>query len=143
MKTLAENPKSWFDYELLEHFQAGLVLTGAEVKSAKSGNVSLKGTYVKVSPTEATLINCHIGPYDKALNEKYDPTRSRKLLLTKKQLLELFDRPKGQTVVPVKMLVTKNLVKVDIAIGRGKRKHDKRDALKKRDLDRQVRKALN
>lgn len=140
MKSIAFNKRAKFDYDIKETFDAGLALDGHEVKSAKGGNVSLAGSYVKVSAKGASLIGAHIGPYKYAPVEGYDPTHTRALLLKKSEIDQMLGKEKGVTIVPVEMFVTnRGLVKLKIGIGRGRKKEDKREYLKKRDTDREVR----
>ena len=144
MKQLAENRKARFDYDIKNTFVAGLVLSGAEVKSVKNGNVSLTGSYATITTTGANLINCHIGPYKYAPNEKYDPTQTRKLLLNQKEINELLHKDKGFTIVPLEILSTpKGWIKLRLGLGKGRKKTDKREYIKKRDTDRDIKKALN
>jgi SsrA-binding protein len=144
MSLIAKNNKAHYDYDIKDTFDAGLALSGAEVKSAKSGNVSLAGSYIKVDAHGAYLINCHIGPYKYAPSEGYDPTHSRKLLLNKKEIHSLLGAEKGLTIVPLEMYVAKRgLIKLQIGIGRGRKKQDKREYIKKRDIDREIRKEIN
>lgn len=140
---LASNKRARFDYDIKDTFDAGLVLSGAEVKAAKTGNVSLQGSFVKLTGTEAFLINCHIGPYKYAPNESYEPTHTRKLLLKKSEIQKLLGKDKGVTIVPVEMYTTsRGLVKVKIGLGRGRKKADKREYIKSRDIDRDTKKGL-
>jgi len=137
--SLAQNKKAFHDYEILEKFEAGLVLTGAETKAAKAGSVNLKGAFVVVRGTEAYVTNMHIGQYAKAHTEKPpDVLRSRKLLLHKRQIDYLRAKREADrlTVIPIALFVSRNRVKLEIALARGKRKYEKRDTIKKRDLDR-------
>ncbi len=144
MKSLAYNNKATFDYDIKDTFDAGLVLEGREVKSAKTGNISLAGSYVKVGDNGAYLINAHIGPYKYAPSEGYDPTHSRKLLLKQKEINALLGKEKGITIVPLEIYVGhRGLVKVKIGIGRGRKKEDKREYIKKRDTDREVRRSTD
>lgn len=142
---LATNRKAFFDYEILEKFQAGLVLTGAEVKAAKAGSVNLKGAFVTIRGDEAYVTNMHISAYAKAaVKEGLDPTRSRKLLLHRRQIEYLKTKREADrlTIVPVGIFVSHNKVKLEIALARGKRKYEKRDTIKKRDLDRAMQRDL-
>lgn len=140
MKSLAFNKRAKFDYDIKDTFDAGLVLEGHEVKSAKTGNVSLAGSYVKVSPTSASLIGAHIGPYKYAPKEGYEPTQTRKLLLKQSEIDQLIGKEKGVTIVPIEMYIgNRGLVKLKLGIGRGRKKEDKREYIKKRDTDREVR----
>lgn len=141
MKSLAVNKRAKFDYDIKDTFDAGLVLEGREVKAAKSGNVSLTGSYVKVSANGATLINAHIGPYKYAPQEDYDPTRSRKILLNKRELNQLLGKEKGTVIVPLEIYIgPRNLLKIKIGVGRGRKKTDKREYIKERDSKRETRK---
>lgn len=140
MKSLAFNKRVKFDYDIKDTFDAGLVLSGAEVKAVKEGNTSLAGAYVKVSTSGAILTGAHIGAYKYAVQESYDPTHDRKLLLKKSEIDQMLGKEKGLTIVPMEIFVTKRgLVKVKIGIGRGRKKEDKREYIKKRDTDREVR----
>ncbi len=144
MKSLAFNKRAKFDYDITDTFDAGLVLAGHEVKSAKTGNVSLKGSYVKVSATGATLINAHIGPYKYAPQENYEPTHTRKLLLNKKEINELIGKEKGLVIVPLEMYVGKRgLIKLKLGVGHGRKKTDKREYIKERDTKREARKSTD
>lgn len=135
----ATNPKAHFDYEILETIEAGIVLEGHEVKSVKTGKVSIKGAYVRILNNEPYLIGATISPYQPANTPAdYDPQRSRKLLLSKKQISTLVgtSQAHGLTLVPLKLYNKRGLVKVLIGIARGKKKYDKREALKKKDIAR-------
>lgn len=144
MKSLALNKKARFEYDIKDTFDAGLVLSGAEVKSAKSGNISLTGSYVKINPDGAYLLNAHIGPYKYAKQVGYEPTQTRKLLLNKKELNELIGKEKGTTVIPLEVYAGhRGLVKVRIGVGRGRKKEDKREYIKKRDTEREIRRATS
>lgn len=143
--SIATNRKALHDYEILEKFEAGLVLTGSETKSAKAGSVNLKGSFIAMRGDEAYITNMHISPYSKAgVKDATDPTRSRKLLLHKKQLQYLRGKREADrlTIVPLTLYLSHNRLKLEIALARGKRKYEKRDVVKKRDLDRAMRKDL-
>ena len=144
MPTLAENRQARHDYHILETFEAGIVLTGPEVKSAKAGQVNLRGSYVTIRNNAAWLINCHISPYKPANQQHYPPTRSRKLLLTKHEVDTLIGKAKtqGQTVVPLSVFSKRGLIKVEIGLVRGKKLHDKRAAIKKRESMRDIGRAM-
>ncbi len=143
MAKLAENRKARFDYDIKDSFDAGLVLTGGEVKSAKAGSVSLTGSYVTVSPKGASLINCHIGPYKYAKTEGYNPTAPRKLLLRKQELHSLLGKEKGLTIIPLELYTgKKGLVKLKIGLGRGRKKRDKREYIKKREVNKEIRNSI-
>lgn len=143
--SVIQNKKAYFDYEILEKLEAGIVLSGQEAKSAKLGQVSLKGAYITAKDGEFWLINAHISPYKYAGKlEGYDPTRSRKLLLHKQQILRLQGKRQKEalTIVPLSMYTSKRRIKVEIGLVRGKHKYDKRESIKKRETDRQIRQAL-
>lgn len=143
---LSDNPRARFDYHILDTFEAGIVLTGAEVKSAKQGSVSLKGSFVTVQNSELWLLNAHIAPYGPAAGHQrgYDPRRTRKLLLRGKQIASLIGKSKedGLTIIPLKVYTKNRLVKVEIATAKGKKQFDKRASIKKREVDRNIRRAL-
>lgn len=137
---LAKNKRAHFDYEILETFKAGMVLSGAEVKSAKLGHVQLKGSYASIDQGEVWLKNAFIAPYApaKGTQDDYDPYHSRKLLLTKQEINRLIgtSKERGTTLIPIKMVNSNGLVKLELGIGKGKRKADKRETIKKRDFER-------
>lgn len=140
MKLLAKNRRATFDYELTERLVAGLALSGSEVKSIKNGHASLKGSFVTMREGEAWLNNAHVTPYQPGgqLNAP-EPTRLRKLLLHRKQLDRLIiEKRSGLSVVPTALMLQGNLIKIEIGIGRGKKRYDKREALKRRDTDREL-----
>lgn len=139
------NRKARFDYELLERVEAGIMLAGAEVKSVKQGQISLKESFVRIDDNgEVWMVNAHIHPYRFADNENYEPTRSRKLLLKKTEILGLLKKIEGKnlTLIPTAIYTKKNKIKVEIAIGRGKKKWDKRRAIKEREGKREARTAM-
>ncbi len=141
MKNFADNRRAHFDYEIKDTFVAGLVLSGAEVKSVKGGNVSLAGAYVTVSPGAVKLINCHIGPYKYASAEKYSPTQSRQLLLNKHEINKLLGKEKGLTIIPLDIFLGhRGLVKIKIGLGKARKKTDKREYIKKREDIKDIRK---
>ncbi len=135
MSILASNKRATFDYELLDRYEAGLVLTGAEVKSVKMGHMSLKGSFVTMHEEELYLTNASVSPYRFAKNaEKYEPNRSRKLLVRKSEIKSLIGKMhvKGLTLVPVRVYTKRRLIKLEFAIGRGKKAFDKRQDIAKR-----------
>lgn len=137
MKILATNRRARHDYELKDTLITGVVLTGAEVKSAKLGHISLKGAYVNVLKGELYLINAHISPYKYANAPDFDETRSRKLLIHKAELDRLLaSKQAGMAMVPLAVGLQKGLVKIEVGVGRGKKQYDKRQAIKKRDAER-------
>ena len=133
------NRKANFNYELLEKFEAGLVLNGGEVKSVRGGHLKLEESFIKIKDGEAWLFNAHVHPYSFAV-EEVDPTRPRKLLLHKNQLLKLnqLTEQKGLTIVPVSCYIKGNNIKLEIAIGKGKKKYEKRESIKKKDWRREL-----
>lgn len=134
------NRRARFDYQLLEKFEAGIVLTGPEVKSVKAGQMSLSESFVRIRDGEAWLHHAHINPYSFADNRDYDPRRARKLLLHKNELLKLEQQTKqrGLTIVPVACYTKHQQIKLEIALAKGKKKYEKREAIKKRDLEREL-----
>ena len=142
---LVENKKVYMDYEVLEKFEAGLSLRGFEVKSIISGKVSLKGGRVIIRNGEVFLVGVNISPYQKANTPKdYEEDRTRKLLLHKKEIDYLVGKEKqrGLTIVPLKLYKKGRNIKIEIAIVKGKKKHDKREKIKKRESQRKIERAL-
>ena len=144
VKTVASNRKARHDYFIEDRFEAGIVLLGTEIKSVRAGRVSLREAYVTTDGNEAWLINAHIAPYDPASRMNHDPKRMRKLLLHKKEIIELFDgiRQKGYTIVPITMYLKSGKAKIEIALARGKRQYDKRRDLAKRDAEREMARSM-
>lgn len=141
MSTLAKNKKARFDYEILETYEAGIVLRGFEVKAVKLGHISLKGAYVTIRDNEAYLVNAHISPYQPAnMPKDYDPTRTRKLLLKRSEINTFIGKSKAQglTLLPTRVYTRKAKIKIEVALGRGKRKHEKREKIKKKDTEREI-----
>ncbi|MFA6601890.1 MAG: SsrA-binding protein SmpB [Candidatus Paceibacterota bacterium] len=142
MANLVTYKRAHFDYEILEKFEAGLELSGFEVKSLKKGQGSLEGSYVIVRGGEAYLMNVLIPPYqEKNTPVGYEPRRNRRLLLTKEEIAKLADLEAGQglTIVPISIYNKGNLLKVSVGVVRGKKKFDKRESIKKRETDRTTR----
>ena len=144
MRTLATNRKARHDYHILDSYEAGIVLTGSEIKSVRAGRVNLRESYATVRDGELWLINCHIAAYDPASRLNHDPRRDRKLLMHRRQIHRLANdmQEPGYTVVPLRMYLKNNLAKVEIALARGKRQYDKRQTIAKREADRQIRRTL-
>ena len=140
-KFIADNKKSYFDYYIEDKFTAGIVLEGNEVKSVRAGRVNLRDSYVTIKNGEVWLLGAHISRYEKAdtLN-KVDERRIRKLLLNKTEIkkLEKAVKIKGYTIVPTKMMLVDNFAKLEIAIAKGKELHNKKDAIKEKDLRREA-----
>ncbi len=145
MSNYAENRKARFDYELMEEFEAGLELDGPEVKSVRAGKMSLAGSFVSVRGGEAFLLNAEVAPYQpKNLKTDYDPKRVRKLLMTKDELSKLAtaEATKGLTIVPITVYNKGRFIKCRVAIARGKKEFDKRESIKKRDTERDLKRSL-
>lgn len=145
MKSLAENKKAYFNYEILEKFEAGMVLIGQEVKSIKLGRINLAGSYVILRNGEAYLINANVPPYQpKNLLTDYDATRPRKLLLKKSEIQYLIGKAREHrlTLMPLRVYAKKGKIKLEFAIGRGKKKADKREVIKKRETEREIEREL-
>lgn len=143
-RPLAANRRARHEYEILETFEAGIALQGTEVKAARQGKVQLKDSYVEVRDGEAYLVGAHISPYTHGNRENHEPERPRKLLLHRREVDKLFGRImiKGQTVVPLRVYLKGNLIKVEIALVRGKQLHDKRQAERERTMDREAQEAI-
>ncbi len=137
---LATNRRARHDYEILDTFEAGLVLVGTEVKSIRNGKIQLKDSYVEVRDGEAWLVGAHVGPYSHGNRQNHDPERPRKLLLHRREIDKIFGRTtlQGLTCVPLAVFLKKNRIKVEIALARGKKLYDKRQAKKKRQAEREV-----
>jgi len=145
MAVSATNRKAFYDYEILEKFEAGISLIGQEVKSIKLGRISLKGAYVVVKNEEVFLIGCYIPPYQpKNAPQNYQPERSRKLLLKKSEIKGLIGKTKlkGLTLVPLRVYTKAGRIKIEIGLGRGKKKKDKRENIKKREIEIEIKRAL-
>ena len=143
--SLIQNKKAYFNYEILEKIEAGIELLGFEVKSLKKGQGSLEGSHITIRGNEAFVINMQIPPYQPANTPKdYNPTRNRRLLVTKKEISRLSgeENQKGLTIVPISVYNKGRKLKLEIAIVRGKKKYDKRETIKKRDTDREIRRSL-
>ncbi len=134
------NRRASHEYQLLNKLEVGIVLSGGEVKSIKNGHLKLEEAFVRIIDGEAWLVNAHIHPYSFADNRDYDPHRSRKLLLHKNQLLKISQqiKEKSLTIVPVSCYNTANKIKLEIALARGKKKYEKRETIKRRDIQREV-----
>lgn len=144
-KIIAKNKKAFFNYELLEKFEAGISLLGSEVKSIREGRISLKESYAEVKDGEVFLLHCHISPYEAANRFNHEPRRERKLLLHSREIKRLTGKikEKGLTLVPIKVLINaKGKVKVEISLAKGKRTYQKKEVIKERDLQREVRAEL-
>ena len=140
VKVVANNRKAGFEYFLFERFEAGLALKGSEIKSIRSGQISLAESYIRVDEDQAWLIEAHIAPYLQANRFNHDPKRPRRLLLHKKEIRELWDavRQKGVTIVPIRVYLKNGRTKLEIAIAKGKKLHDKRESIARRDAEREM-----
>ena len=138
VKIIATNRKAGFEYFILDRFEAGLSLQGSEIKSIRAGQISITESFVEVNKSGAWLNEAHIAPYTQANRFNHDPKRPRRLLLHKKEIRELWDsvRQKGVTVVPIRVYLKNGRAKIEIAIAKGKKLHDKRAAIAQRDAER-------
>lgn len=143
-RAVAANRKALHEYLVQEKVEAGIALTGTEVKAARSGKVQLRDGFVEFRDGEAWLTGVHISPYSHGNRENHEPERPRKLLLKRREIDRLFGRSqtKGFTVVPLEMFLSGNRIKVEVALVQGKKLHDKRQAERERELDREVREAV-
>lgn len=144
-RPVAENRKALHDYFVEETLEAGLVLTGTEVKSIRLGRVNLRDSFVRIEGGEAFLFNCHIAPYEQGNRWNHEPYRNRKLLLHKGEIRELLakTREKGYTLVPLRMYFDeRGRAKIQVAVARGKKSYDKRETMHRRDAERQIERAL-
>ncbi|MCJ7678552.1 MAG: SsrA-binding protein SmpB [Anaerolineales bacterium] len=144
LKVVATNRKAAHDYFLGDRMEAGLVLRGSEIKSVRAGQVSLREAYVKTDGQQAWLVNAHIAAYDPASRLNHDPKRPRKLLLHRKEIARAFEHVKqrGDTLVPIRLYLKRGRAKLELALGRGKRTYDKRQAVAARDARREMERAL-
>ena len=145
MPTLAENKKAKFEYEILDTFEAGLMLLGHEVKSARGGSMSLRGAYVTIARGAVWLVGAHIQRYPQAGPQpEYDPERTRKLLLHKREIAKLAGKleQKGLTLVPISAYTKGSKIKLSFGLARGKKQFEKKETLKRRDVDREIRRSL-
>ena len=140
-KVISSNKKAHFDYLLFDKFEAGISLLGTEIKSIRKNGANLKDSYIKITDNlEAYLINCHISPYEFGNIYNHEPRRERKLLLNKKEILKILNKVKQEkyTIVPTQMYFSSRWVKLEIALAKGKKLYDKRDSIKKKDIDRDL-----
>jgi SsrA-binding protein len=143
-KTVATNRKAFRDYEILDRYEAGLVLTGSEIKSIRSGGANIREGYISPRQDELWLLNAHIAAYKPASRTGHDPIRPRKLLLHRREIDRLISRvqERGLTIIPLRLYLKDGIAKVEIGLARGKRQYDKRAAIAKRDSERQVERLL-
>jgi SsrA-binding protein len=144
IKQVAANRKALHDYTIEDTYEAGVALTGTEIKSLRAGRVSLRDGYVQIRNGEAWLLNVHISPYDFGNRENHEPRRERKLLLHRQEIRKLQSKvaERGWTIVPLRMYLKEGRAKIEVALARGKRLYDKRDAVAERDMDRDLRRTL-
>ncbi|MEO7144408.1 MAG: SsrA-binding protein SmpB [Bryobacteraceae bacterium] len=144
IKILTDNRRAAYNYILAERYEAGLVLTGTEVKAARDSKIQLSDAYAEVAGNEAWLVNAHISQYSHGNRENHDPIRRRKLLLHRQEIDKLLGktREKGLTLVPTKLYLKNGIVKCEIAVGRGKKFHDKREAERNREMENEARAAI-
>ena len=144
IKIISNNKKAYHDYFIEDTYETGIVLVGSEVKSIRQGSVSLKDSYAIVRNGELFVINMHIAPYEKGSYFNEDARRTRKLLMQKRDIMKLLGKveEKGYTLVPTKVYFKGSLVKVEIGLAKGKELHDKRDSIKKKDMNRDLARQL-
>ncbi len=144
VKVVATNRKAYHDYHVEETHEAGIKLTGTEIKSVRAGSVNLRDSYAQVRNGELWMMNVHIAPYEPASRQNAEPYRDRKLLLHRSEIMRLMGRAqeKGLTIVPLRMYLKKNRAKVEIALVRGKKLYDKRETIAKRDSAREIERAV-
>ncbi len=140
MEIVSTNKKARFNYEILEKIEAGISLKGTEVKSVRNKNVSIGESYAQIKDNEVFLHNLHISPYEQGNRENHDPIRVRKLLLHKQEIKKLVSKIqlKGLSLVPLSIYLRKGKIKIELAVGRGKRLVDKRESMKKRAVEREI-----
>ncbi len=139
-----QNRKAKYDYQIFDTYEAGIVLTGTETKSIRKGNCNLKDSYIVIKNNEAYVINMHISHYEEGNIFNQEETRTRKILLHKKEILKINNKIKidGYTVIPLKLYFKKNKIKLLIALAKGKKNYDKRESIKERDINRNIQKKL-
>jgi len=143
-RTIATNRRARHEYEILETLEAGLVLRGTEVKALRAGHVNFKDSYATVRSGEAWLLGCHISPYSHGTDANHDPERDRKLLLHRREIARLVGKiaERGLTVVPLRVYFKRGRVKIELGLARGKKLHDKRSAIREREVRREMDKAI-
>jgi len=140
MEIVSTNKKARFNYEIIEKIEAGISLRGTEVKSVRNKSVSIGESYAQIKENEVFLHNLHISPYEQGNRENHDPIRVRKLLLHKQEIKKLVGKieQKGLSLIPLSIYIRKGKIKVELAVGRGKRLVDKRESIKKRTIEREI-----
>ena len=144
IKVISHNRKATHDYSILETIEAGLVLTGTEIKSIRAGKVNIRDAYARPDGSEMWLLNSHIAQYDKGNRYNHEPTRPRKLLLHKRQIRQLTSKvmEKGLTLVPLKLYIKGGVAKIELGLAKGKKRYDKRQTISRRDSDRELARTL-
>ena len=139
-----KNKKALFDYTIEDTYEAGIILTGTEIKSIRDGKANLKDSYAIIKNGEVFLLNMHISHYDKGNIFNHEETRTRKLLLNKREILKIRDKIeiKGYSLVPIKLYFSKNRAKILLGVGKGKKVFDKRESIKEKDIEREIKKNL-
>ena len=145
MKEITVNRQAFHNYDIIEKFEAGIALTGTEIKSAREGKVNLKDSYGLVKAGEVWLLNCHISPYSHGNYSNHDPLRTRKLLLKRSEINRLIGRTteRGLTLVPLRMYLKEGRLKCELALAKGRKIHDKREAARQKTIDRETKQALS
>ncbi|MDQ0338419.1 SsrA-binding protein [Caldalkalibacillus uzonensis] len=144
IKVVAQNKKASHDYYIEDTYEAGIVLTGTEIKSIRAGKVNLKDSFARIKNGEVFLMNMHISPYEQGNRFNHDPLRTRKLLLHKREINKLIGltKEKGYALIPLKIYLKRGLAKIDLAVAKGKKLYDKRETMKKRDAQREIERAF-
>ncbi len=139
-KVISTNRKAFHDYHIFDKFVAGIVLTGTEIKSIRKSAINLKDSFCKIEDGEIFLYNCHISPYEQGNRYNHKAERTRKLLLTKKEILKMHSKIKkdGYTIVPLEVFISRGFAKVEIGLAKGKKLYDKRETLAKKDIQRDI-----
>jgi SsrA-binding protein len=143
-KVIATNRKAFFNYEVLDRVEAGILLLGTEIKSIREGGLNFRDSFVEFRGGELFLVGCRIGPYSHGNQQNHDEGRDRKLLLHKREILKIGGKAteRGLTIVPLKAYLKRGRVKVEIGLARGKKAHDKRETIKRKDIERETRQAV-
>lgn len=144
IKTIAKNPTAYHNYDIKDKLEAGIVLSGTEIKSIRAGKVNLKDSYVIIKNNEVFIIGMHISPYENGNIFNKDPMRNRKLLLNRKEIIKLstLTKQQGFSLIPISLYFKGNFIKVELGIGKGKKLFDKRQDLAKKDAERQINRTL-
>ena len=145
MNEITVNRQAFHNYDIIEKFEAGIALTGTEIKSAREGKVNLKDSYGLVKAGEVWLLNCHISPYSHGNYSNHDPLRTRKLLLKRSEINRLIGRTteRGLTLVPLRMYLKEGRLKCELALAKGRKIHDKREVARRKTIDRETKQALS